>query len=74
MPSLAQQIDNCAVVLALLKMIQSQVDGLLPPQPTSQEQSVKSPIPFCFQAMDLGRLRMRCALFVRRLVAGPSTA
>jgi hypothetical protein len=46
--SLANQINNGPVLFALLEMIQCQRHGLMPPQPTREQQCEQGPVTFSF--------------------------
>src|SRR6266568_2812187 len=69
--SLTQQIDNGPVILALLEMVESQTDCLMPPQSACQEQGQKGPIPFSFDTRAVWCLPECRALFSRQPISKP---
>jgi hypothetical protein len=69
MASLADQIDNGPMLLALLEVIQSQRHGFMPPQAAREQQSEQCSIAFSFQSLMIGCLPKCLALLRSQPIA-----
>src|SRR6266852_9460400 len=63
--SLADQINNGPMLLALLEMIQCQSPGFMPPQPAREQQCEQGSVAFSFQSLTIGCLPKRMAFLWR---------
>jgi hypothetical protein len=63
--SLANQINNGPMLLALLEMIQCQSYGFMPSQPTREQQCEQCSVALSFQSLVIGGLPKRMALLCR---------
>ncbi len=70
-PPLADQIHYGPVVISLLNGIQIQAGDFTPSQPTTEEQTQNRPVPFSFDARDIGSRKDGPALFRREPVPQP---
>jgi hypothetical protein len=61
--SLFDKINDRSVLFALLKVIQSQPYGFVPPQPAGKQQCQQCAVAFSFQALMIGCLPKHMTLF-----------
>jgi hypothetical protein len=73
MATLTEQVNDCPVVVSLLKLRQLQTDQLGTPQATTQQESQDGMISFAFRVTSIGGLKKPAPLSTGKPVSEPGS-